>query len=166
MYITKVPTKFTFRFLQSLGFKSSKMRDLVPFLQAFDFLDVFGLPTNTYVEFKNSMDPQLFVSTCAKRTYEAVLPKIEALNEPSVKEVFFITYSDLSPEKLNLVVKTFLAINEYAPFCMRLPLKEAPTPSIHKNALKQNLNININLPETDNDRVYEAIFKHLKELLH
>ncbi len=165
IYTKDIPVRFTFRFLQSLGFKSSKMRDLVTFLHAFGFLDAEGVPTSSYVEFKKATDPKAFVSACATSVYQDVLPTLDELSESNLKRLFLAKYPNLDAQKVNLAVKTFMAINLYAPFYKSEASSTPGASFVQKTPSRQNLNININLPETENERVYAAIFKYLKEIL-
>lgn len=166
IYIAELPHKFTFRFLQSLGFKSSKMRDLILFLQCFGFLDSGGFPTSTYKEFKSAPDSSNFVSICARAVYTDLVSTKTSFSEDALLKTVASLYPNESEKKLLLTVRTVIALDSYCGFYSSHAPKtlgqDLQIP-IHKS--KQNLNININLPETENEKVYESIFKYLKEIL-
>jgi len=142
------------------------MRDLIVFLRDFGFLDGANVPTSLYTEFKKAPDPVSFVSTCAKHVYAGLVPQINSLEMVSLKALFSEQYPSLDSYQSFLAVKTFLAINAYAPFYTENPKMHSPSFTGQEAASKRSLTININLPETENARVYEAIFRHLKEILH
>jgi hypothetical protein len=165
VYTHEVPARFTIRFLQKIGFKSSKMRELVTFLECFGFLDSQGFPTSLYTEFKKAQDPKSFVSACATKMYSDILPYITSIDASSLRDVFASRLKDVPENTLNLAVKTFLALNEYAPFYSTTAEPRSKEANFLKSTATRPINININLPETDNEKVYELLFKHLKELL-
>jgi hypothetical protein len=142
------------------------MRDLVSFLKQFGFLDSSGNPSSMYMEFKNSNDPVYFVSVCAKKHYADVLPFVTTTARADLVGLFSSKFPDLAQPALFATVSTFLAIDAYAPF-IATPTKPKDI-TLNKDVAhisKQPLNININLPETENEKVYEVIFRHLKEIL-
>lgn len=161
LYTSAVPQKVTYRFIYSLDFKSSKNRDLYAFLQSFGFITQEGFPTANYIEFKKATSPQAFVSVCAKNIYEKILGDLPNLDSIEKVSLFLSNkYPEASSQQVKLMFLTLQALNMYASFIHpheggleATPLKKRP------------INININLPETENPAIYETIFKYLKDIL-
>jgi hypothetical protein len=161
LYTNAVPKKVTYRFIVSLGFKSSKERDLYTFLHAFGFIGASGVPTSWYTEFKQATSPEMFVSSCAKSVYSELLTTSADFLDPSqLSTLVQRIHKEASSTQQDLICHTFIALNTYASF---IPVVKE-TSSTEK-ATKRPINININLPETDNEAVYGVIFKYLKDIL-
>ena len=167
LYTAVLPAKFTFRFLQQLGYKSSAQRDLVYFLKSFGFVDAGGAPTSLYTEYKNSTNPTEFVSVCAKNLYTEIIAISSDFSEPSLLHSFKSAFPNHSHEDITKAVATFKALNKHYKF-VQAPSQSNPNVVADINSAlpkAKGVNININLPETENEKVYEAIFKYLKNIL-
>ncbi len=161
LYTNSVPKKVTCRFIASIGFKSSKERDLYGFLHAFGFVDQDGAPTPRYVEFKQSASPEVFVSSCAKDVYSDLLAaSVDAADLLELSALIQNMYPDATGAQVSLMCSTFYALNTYTSFMPAVMEKNSTG-----KATKRPINININLPETDNEAVYGVIFKYLKDIL-
>lgn len=167
LYTEALPSKFTFRFLQQLGFKSSAHRDLVYFLKSFGFVDAEGSPTSLYSEYKNSTNFTEFVSACAKNLYADIIAISSDFSEPSLLQSFARVFPTNSPDDITNAVSTFMTLNKHFKFVQASPQSNTSVVSdIEKiSPRSKGVNININLPETENEKVYEAIFKYLKNIL-
>ena len=164
LYVKDVPSRFTYRFLASLGFKSSKERDLYKFLVQMGFISNDGVPSSVYLAFKNSASPDSFVSVCAKTLYKDLLSlSFDLLVKENLVSVLRATYPNLTMNEIELISNTFYAINDYAPFIKKEPYSHV---TIQDGSKRKSVNININLPETDNIRVYETIFKYLRDIIN
>jgi len=161
LYTSPVPEKLTYRFLASLGFKSSKERDLFKFLHSFGFITISGIPTATYSAFKQAPSPEAFVSSCAKQVYKELLTASIDFSSPSqLANLIQSLQPDISKQPLDLICATFSSLNAYASF-----IPERNEKNSLERATKRPINININLPETDNEAIYGMIFRHLKDIL-
>ena len=164
LYTNELPKRVSVRFLQQLGFKSSRERDLIRFLHAFGFIDAKSVPTSTYSAFKNSPSVDAFVSERAKEVYSFVTSLL--LESAELETCFVKNFPNESLENIKLGVKTFLTINtQYKVFTSSEKSTLNVTGVSSTFQKKTPINININLPETENPSVYEAIFKHLKGLI-
>lgn len=164
LYTNELPKRVSVRFLQKLGFKSSRERDLIRFLHAFGFIDAESAPTSIYTAFKKASAVDTFVSERAKEVY-GFIDSMPA-ESSGLEACFMRNFPNESLESIKLGVKTFLTINEQYKvftFSEKNTLNVNGVSSVFQK--KTPINININLPETENPSVYEAIFKHLKELL-
>lgn len=161
LYTNSVPKKVTYRFIASLGFKSSKERDLYSFLHAFGFIARDGVPTSWYTEFKHAASPEVFVSSCAKRIYSDLLSASGDVTELArLSALIQDMYTDATSTQVALMCSTFYALNTYASFISGMKEKSST-----EKAPKRAISININLPETDNEAVYGVIFKYLRDIL-
>jgi len=167
-----VPKKFTFRFFASLGFSSSNDRGFVTILRTLGFIDAKGNPTDLYLRLRDHVDFKQVLREQIRLIYKDLFvidTKVD--NQPVlyIKNVFSnITHES---DKIALVyAQTFKS------FCLVAGLSSSPpetfptvvtdvsgnTPSRNP---KVNYNININLPDTTDPDVLEALFKGLKDVL-
>ena len=144
------------------------MRDLIPFLIAFGFLDGNGFPSSKYVAYKETRDIALFVSACAKNLYSSVLSQATVISHPSLLQAFTKENPNADPHTLVLCVETFLALDAFAPFSSKNFVDKQVATSerfVQTQSKRGNFVVTINIPETENERIIDLIFKHLKELL-
>jgi hypothetical protein len=161
LYANAVPRKVTYRFIASLGFRSSKERDLYSFLHSFAFISEDGVPTSWYSEYKQATSPEVFVSSCAKQVYNDLLTASVDVTDPLQLSALIQKMNvDATSTQVSIICSTFYALNTYAPFVPVVTEK-----AFTEKTTKRPINININLPETNNEAVYGVIFKYLKDIL-
>ncbi len=160
-----VPQKFTFRYFAGLGFPSSKDRDFVKTIKMLGFVDNSGRPTQEYQALK---DVRLFAITIRKSvdtTYGELLSLDKnAWNvSENVLNGYFGRLTGASISEAVVYTGTFKALVNLSDHN-----EQAEKPQIVKEGEKktlQNINLSINLPTTTDEKVYETLFKHLKELI-
>jgi hypothetical protein len=173
-----MPEKINTQTLPTMGYKSKNDRALVPILRFINFIDGSGIPTQNYKDFKNRM---LSKSTMAKVLQAAYIelfklyPNAYQKDDESLSD-FFSGAVTGGADVLKLTVTTFKTLCSFADF-KEVPQedgvageKEKPTekakavPSA-SSGVTINLNIQLTLPATENAKVYESIFKALKDNL-
>lgn len=188
----QAPDKFTLRFLEDLGFKSTNDRLFIPLLKAMRMLDDSAKPTSRYHSFLDDTQwkqvladgirdayPDLFrVNRDAQKlTREQLTGKIKSLAE-----------GKLSPAVVANTARTFMALVKMADFASSpesvpkpspptedhtaelRPLPELETPLAEREHLATSAHslvyrIEIVLPAVRDQAIYDAIFRSAKEHL-
>ncbi|MGE5474955.1 MAG: DUF5343 domain-containing protein [Ignavibacteriales bacterium] len=189
----RAPERFTNKFLEDLGFKSSNDRLYIALLKDLGLLDESSAPTQKYFEFLDQTQTRTVLADCIKYAYEDLFNlKVDA-NTMTVEEVKnklkTLTQGQKSDNVYDLMARTFKVLCEYADWSKKSSKpatnsettpKDILNPSI---AIESNLhskasqsvqkdkapelhyNIQIHLPETRDTAVYDAIFQSLKKHL-
>ncbi len=182
------PPRFSQDFLFSnLKFsKSGSTVPLIPFLKKLNFLTGDGTPTDLYKKFRN---PNVQVAggamaTGFKNAYSTLYTRNEYVHNLKGKDLenFLIEALELDPK--NKIIKTIMStmetLKKFANFEVsdeafdsdskgdnRNDKIEDFVPTKSKNNTSNGLNlsytINLNLPESSDIKVFDAIFKSLKE---
>lgn len=187
----KAPERFTTKFLEDLGFKSSTDRLFIGMLKALGFLDEGGQPTQRYYEFLDQSQSKRIVAMGIEEAYEDLFNlnrNAQNMSNDDVKnKLKTLTQGQKSDRVIEQMAMTFRSLCSYADWSIHEEqrtdtnnVKEnikydentsVPISNISKaeksNDSKMNLhyNIQIHLPETTNMAVYDAIFQSLKKHL-
>lgn len=187
----KAPERFTNKFLEDLGFKSSNDRLYIGIFKALGLINEAGEPTQRYFEFIDQTQTNIILAQAIQEAYEDLFNlKIDAQNmsnEEVKNKLKTLTQGQKSDKVLGLMASTFKALcaladwkkpsvqknktnklseeaNEEKQTSKMQTTKDLVVP---KHQLNTNLhyNIQIHLPETSNVAVYDAIFQSLKKHL-
>lgn len=190
----KAPDVFTQKFLENLEFKSTNDRLYIGLLKNLGFLDANGVPTERYFKFLDQSQSKKILAEAVQEAYGDLFAVNVKANELSVGEIKnklrTLTQGKASDSVLRFMANTFKALVDYAewsPEHQKKPLKkesdtkkppdlQAPAveekpkdeeedlpANVHKAQL--HYNIQIHLPESRDQAVYDAIFKSLKKHL-
>lgn len=192
MLSAEAPERFTTRFLESLEFKSTNDRLFINVLKDLGFLDTDGVPTQRYFEFLDRSQSAKVVAEGIREAFSdlfAVNKNAQDLSTDEVKNKLRTLYKGTKKDTLiNRIASTFTALCEYADFSSprsaeakdktaRQKADEKPAkdrePSPKTTPLPQGAvsldslqyHINIVLPESRDQAVYDAIFKSLRDHL-
>jgi hypothetical protein len=183
------PDRFSVKFLENLGFTSTNDRLFVGILKELGFLNADGTPQQRYFEFMDRSRSKQVLAEGIREAYSDLFAINRKANELDVAEIKNKLRTLYAGKKTDLVIgniaKTFSALCEYADFTAA----EAPKPTeiskpaddkkvetkgeetlpVKKSTLVSmdslQYHINIVLPESRDQAVYDAIFKSLKEHL-
>lgn len=185
----QAPAKFTTKFLEGLGFKSTNDRLFVGVFKALGFVDANGVPGDKYFKFIDETQSKQILAEAIKTAYSDLFvlnTKAYAMSASDVKNKFkTLTLGAKSDKVLGLMANTFLALCKNADFSQETPdaievvkneennynqyppyPTNIPSGVVNKTiATEMHYNIQIHLPETKDMNVYDAIFKSLKEHL-
>jgi len=188
----QAPDKFTIKFLAQLGFDSSNDRLLIGLLKGLGFIDGNGVPTSRYFRFLDQSESKKVLAEAVREGYSdlfAINTKANEYSEQDVKnKLKVITQGSKSENVYGQMAKTFKRLCEYADFTVptvqqpkspeievKAERNDAPKEQpkiIHEETPKGGLknsqlhyNIQIHLPDSRDQAVYDAIFKSLKEHL-
>lgn len=187
MLAAKAPEKFTTKFLEDLGFKSSGDRLFIAMLKALGFLDNNGVPQQRYFEFMDQSQAKKIVAQGIMEAYEDLFnlrKDAQNLSNEEVKnKLKTITQGQKGDRVVEQMASTFKTLCNYADWTEehRVSAQDNVHPQaqdnmqdVNENEIKpsnrnaqMNLhyNIQIHLPETTNMAVYDAIFQSLKKHL-
>ena len=184
------PDRFTQDFLEvKLGFSGGSARPIIALLKRIGFLSSDGTPTKLYDSFRNAGSAGAAMAEGIKIGYKDIFDRSEYAYEMSREKLHALVVEMTGLEKENRVaqaiVATFCALKEFANFEAKgdadtVPEKveagsthDRPPPLPRQPAddgsrqmeLRVGYTINLNLPETTDPDVFNAIFRALKENL-
>ena len=174
-----VPPKINTATLPTLGFKSPNDRPIISILKFVDFIDSSGSPSQNYRDFRVQSKARTVMASAVKKAYSEVFelyPNAYEKDDKTLKD-FFAPTTEAGEQVVDLTVATFKALCSFADFkatpeekaeeeeeVAKLGKKGEKVPSI-PSGVTINLNIQLTLPVTDNEKVYENIFKALRDNL-
>lgn len=183
----KAPERFTYKFLESLGFKSSNDRLYINVFKALGLLDENGVPTERYYRF---LDQGIYKEVLAEGIREAyedlfnINTNAQNLSNEEVKnKLKTITQGQKTDKVISLMASTFSALCGIADWNIKPKykveenlneknigkevnvLKKEEEVHVSKRNMELHYDIQIHLPETRDEAVYDAIFSSLKKHL-
>lgn len=187
----KAPDKFSQRFLESLEFKSKSDRLIINLLKSLNFLDDTGKPKERYFEFLDQSQSAIILAAAIKGAYKDLFNvNINAytLTRPEIIGKFkTLTQGQYSDKVISLMATTFEGLVKLADFKTpkakiktdqktsdeqkekdktQKDIEEENTKKVVKREVKLGglvYNIQLILPETRDTKVYDALFKSLKD---
>jgi hypothetical protein len=186
------PERFTQDFLETkLSHSGGSARPFIPLLKRMGFLASDGSPTTRYDQFRNDETQGVAVAEGMRTAFSELFERNEYVYELSrdklISLVTEITGSAKGDRISNGVVGTFMALKEFADFegealptenreellvdqkpPAHIPIDQGRRAAMEAAAnvdLKVSYTINLNLPETTDPEVLNAIFRSLKENL-
>ena len=180
----QVPPRYTTDFQATvLGYGSGSARPFIPFLKRLNFVQSDGTPTELYTRFRNADSSGAAMAEAMRIGFADIFQKNEfahALTDDKLKNLIVeVTGKKANDSVVAAITGSFKACNQIADFNIadaKQNDKIAPlelSKSIVKHEAKQigkadlrlAYTININLPETTNVEVYNAIFSSIKQNL-
>ncbi len=178
----KAPERFTNKFLEDLGFKSTNDRLYIGVFKGLGLLDENGTPTQRYHRLLDQSETGMVLAEGIREAYEdlfALKKNAQDLTNEEVKgKLKTLTQGQKSDNILLLMANTFRALCDVADWSEKRTVEEMQEEEIYtrnvfdnkareQEKVKMNLhyNIQIHLPETTNMAVYDAIFQSLKKHL-
>ena len=178
----QAPEKFTTRFLEQLEFKSTNDRNIIGVLKSLNFLDESGAPKQRYFDYLDETQHKAVMGQAIQEAYGDLFKvnnKAYEMSQPDVKaKPKTLTQGSKSEAVLLKMAMTFVALCKEATFTgtpvLKKPIDEQ---QIEKAAEKKDIEhhedkkrpmtlsyvINIELPSTRDQAVYDAIFRSLRE---
>ncbi|WP_371504349.1 DUF5343 domain-containing protein [Nitrosopumilus adriaticus] len=173
-----IPDKVTQKVLgDTFGFKGTNDRTLIGVLKGLGFIDAAGVPTSKYSDYKIPSKAKIILGESIKNCYEALYQKNEkfhTLSEEEIKGLFASTTGkDAGNKALNQMIKTFLELRGLAVFdtvqkIEDVPMKQEPVSIPTSKGGKDFVlthTIVLNLPASTDQKVYDTLFKSIKENL-
>lgn len=184
------PERFSLKFLENLGFTSTNDRLFIGILKDLGFLNRDGAPQQRYFDFLDRTRAKQVLADGIREAFSDLFAINVQAQNLSLDEARNKLRTMYAGKKTDLVIgniaKTFRALCEYADFSGPAAPKRAEAPPAEEKVLEQPLqekheksagglsqvkvsglqyHINIVLPDTRDQAVYDAIFKSLREHL-
>jgi len=172
-----VPERANRNWLMLIGFKSSNDRTMLSILKHIGFLNAGGQPTDSWRAYRGP-NHGVILADALRDAYKGIFETFEEPWKLSTNELkdYFAVDTGSAEGTVSKMVDTFKSLCSVAEFKRSAASK--PPSLIAENAgtnglqipLSQqgksvNININVELPITDDDEVYRRIFKALKDYL-
>lgn len=188
----KAPDRFTYKFLEDLGFKSSNDRLYISVFKALGLLDDNSAPTPLYLRLIDQTETDKVLAEGIQAAYEDLFALRKDAYNLSLDEVKgkmkTLTEGQKSDNVINYMANTFLALCERADWSspgkcsidngdgsnsgghesLESQTDFANSTKEHKHASRDasfHYNIQVHLPETTNMAVYDAIFQSMAKHL-
>lgn len=185
----KAPERFTYRFLEDLGFKSSNDRLYINLFKGLGLLDDSGTPTERYFKFLDQGIYKEILAEGIKEAYEDLFNinvNAQNLSTDEVKnKLKTLTQGQKTDKVVSLMAMTFTALCAIADWNVKKNktavlessvkeeknnqeikiAEEKITVSPKREKLELHYDIQIHLPETRDEAVYDAIFSSMKKHL-
>ena len=183
----RAPERFTGKFLEDLGFKSSNDRLIINVFKSLGLLDENGQPTQRYYDFLDQTQSKTIIAIGIQEAYEDLFNlRVDAqnmTNEEIKNKLKTLTQGQKGDKVIECMAKTFRVLCDYADWSKPTAIEKNENDSYNEkdeNKIGQQVclssnksntsmdlhyNIQIHLPETTNMAVYDAIFQSLKKHL-
>lgn len=178
----KTPERFSQDYLDAvLGFKGGSATPFIPLAKRIGLLNADGSPTSLYNRFRNPAQSEQAMAEMIRRGYPELYKRNEfahALDAKALEGLITeVTGLDKGSTTLKAISNTFQALKAFANFELvesdqRLPeepraevIKAIQPASTATHGLRLSQNIYINLPDSTDVEVFNAIFKALRENL-
>lgn len=184
----KAPEKFTTRFLASLDFKNAADRLIIGVLKSLGFLDAEARPKDRYFRYLDQTQSGVVLAEGIRDAYSDLFQVNTRAHELSKTDVInkFKTLSQgaISEAVLDKMAMTFLNLAKLADFETKptsnhAPKDESPATSETETEVARqdeklrgtrslgglHYNIQIILPDSRDPKVYDALFRSLREHL-
>ena len=181
----KVPPRYSTDFQATvLGFGSGSARPFIPFLKRLNFIQNDGTPTELYTRFRNADSSGAAMAEAMRIGFADIFQKNEFANDLTDEKlknlIVEVTGKEPNDGSVTAIVSSFKACKQLADFegvdaSIKEPnetfdtskslVKYDPTRQKALHDVRIGYTININLPETTNVEVYNAIFSSIKQKL-
>lgn len=185
------PDRFTQDFLETkLGHSGGSARAIIPLLKRLGFLGSDGSPTPLYDQFRNEETKGIAIAQGMRNGFSELFDRNEYVNDMTREKltslVIEVTGGTKNESKTAAIVGTFWALKQLADFenegSTQLLSEAAPDLTQEEHVLASKVGtpvigarddidlrvaytINLNLPETKDPDVFNAIFKALRDNL-
>jgi uncharacterized protein DUF5343 len=180
-----VPEKVSIVYLNSLGFKSTNDRPIIPILKFLDFVDSSGTPKPLWQQYRPRETAGAVLASAIRTAYSDLFSTYADADRKDNEALrnYFSTHTKVGEATLNLIVRTFKTLCEAADFGADPP---SPAPSgaeLTNTGGKQNIgaitgkpkpaqtgpainiNIQLQLQATEDPKVYDNFFAAMKKHL-
>jgi hypothetical protein len=184
----QAPAKFTQAFLESLGYASSSDRLVINMLKALGFLSAAGEPTERYIRYLEPAESGRVLAEGIRDAYADLFRvNIKAQEMPRAElkgKIRVLTQGKLTDGVVDKMAMTFSALSQKADWAATPASPPPPPPDGGNDRDGQDVgesgeddsgtdraglslgglvyNIQIQLPESRDQAVYDALFKSLK----
>ena len=177
-----VPPKVNNPYLKSVGFKSSNDAALIGILKAIGFIDGAGSPTDRWKDYRDATKARVVLADGVRTCYAGlfqIFPDADRKDDEAISN-WIRSNSEFSGLTVERAVRTFKALCMEADFTtpaiestVSVDSQQAGPPQntsampVFSNTSGPSVNVNIELqlPSTNNPEVYDNFFKSMKKHL-
>jgi len=170
------PSKVTYSYLPIIGFKSSNDRRLIGVLKFLGFVDDASVPTQRWNDYKNKEKAAQTMTSAIKSSYDdlfSTYADAEKRDNATIHNYFAQKFG-LSAQVAKLTEQTFKQLCELADFeavAVTEPVAKPSAPPMKEVAeiptgvrpITININIQLQLPATEDTAIYDNLFSALKK---
>ncbi|MCI0404976.1 MAG: DUF5343 domain-containing protein [candidate division Zixibacteria bacterium] len=177
------PSKVTIKWIQSLGFKTSNDRSILSILKSLGFTDNSGTPSEKWQAYRNKKQAGSVLAMALREAYSSLFETYPDANRKDDEALrnFFSSHTTVGDKALSYMVRTFktlTGIAEFngAPTLLNLDEEGNDLPKV-KSRIKPeyrldldtskditiNVNIQLQLPASDDATIYEKLFEALNK---
>ncbi len=183
-----VPAKVDTNYLKSVGFKSGNDTALIKIFKSLGFLDGSGVPTDKWRAYKDSTKSKKVLGEAVKATYSGVFtiyPDAHRKDDEAIRNWIRTETggSDLAVQRMLSVFKTLVGNAEFEgldelgqtmaiesnpvtqPTPVGVPAPVVSAPVVSKSGPVVNVNIELQIPPTNDPVIYENFFAAMKKYL-
>ena len=175
-----IPSKVNYDYLKSVGFRSSNDRRMVSVLKFLGFIDSSGSPTETWSKYRDLTEAPSVMASAIQTAYHELFRLYPDANRKDDEALmnYFRAQTSLGQRALGGVLGTFKTLCSMANFdsvstevvSEETKLDSTPQPkrnhSQHQGTpLTLNVNLQLQLPATENAEIYEKLFSAIKKHL-
>lgn len=173
-----VPNKVTHKYLEKSGFKSSNDRAIISILKFIEFIDSSGVPTDQWKQYRDKTKARGVLAVAVQEAYKdlfSTFPDAHRKDNEALRN-YFSAHTKVGDRALKAIVETFRAL------CGLSDFELAAEPPTETELAKQlegtitnrvetgkgltlNVNIQLQLPATEDASIYEKFFAALKKHL-
>jgi hypothetical protein len=177
----EAPERFSQKYLEALGFKSTNDRMIIKILKELGFIDSDGKPTDRYYKYLDKAESKKILAEGIRESYSDLFSLNTKANELSIEDIKGKLKSLYAGKKSDQVIgriaPTFKELCSIADFTNQSVNPSATQPKQVEEPKELNItkkdikvgslqyHINIVLPATKDQAVYDAIFKSFREHL-
>jgi len=173
-----VPPKVSQSFLKTIGFTSSNDRYIIGVLKSLGFIDANGVPQQGWKDFRDRAKAPSAMASSIKSTYSELFDIYPDAPTRDASEIqnFFSTRLNVATATAQYMERSFRILCAFADFGA-MPttagVAEPAVPSVEKvveaaagtREPTVNINIQLQLPATENADIYDSLFAALKKHL-
>jgi len=173
-----IPPKLSNAYLPTIGFRSANDRYLVGVSKSLGFVDTAGKPTTKWRDFRDKSKAPEVMADAVKTAYAdlySTYPDADKKDDDTLQNYFART-SGVADSVARLMVRTFKNLCELADFEAVAEEEHVTTPTAPAGEkvgeilpgvkpVTLNINIQLQLPATEDATIYEALFSALKKNL-
>ncbi len=172
-----VPERANRNWLMLIGFKSSNDRTMLSMLKFIEFVNAGGQPTDAWRAYRGPNHGEV-LAEALRQAYKGIFETFEEPWKLTTNELrdYFAVETGAAEGTVSKMVDTFKSLCSVAEFrqstASTLPSLIAEHTRtnglqipVQQQGKSVNININVELPITDDEEVYRKIFKALKDYL-
>ena len=171
-----IPPRVDRAYLPTIGFKSSNDRYLIGVVKDLGFIDASGVPTQIWHDFRDKDKAPKVMASAIKTAYAdlyATYPNADEKDDKALQN-YFTPKMKVAVSVARFMVRTFRHLCEFAdikaaqvvePVTTPAALKGAAAPPTGVRPVTININIQLQLPATEDVSIYDKLFEALKKHL-